>query len=1016
MNIKIVFLLRAAVCASAQPACPPINFLNAKTINLDATGSSHLTLLRQADGSYTAFETANTSPYAILRTIPHFEQQFSNCLSRPASGSAVRASPLSPAQGVAGQPAVFAGLDSGNYLFVSAGSGSLGATVFDQHLNLVSQNKVGYLDNNVAPGNENVYISLVLADVNGDGKLDLVAEWEAITMGLGGNAGGVQIFLGDGLGGLKAAGSFLLSGCTNGSMAVGDINGDGKPDIVVGLPPAAPFGAFPGLPAGSLVLALGKGDGTFVTSILPTPNEFGPAAIAIADLNGDGKNDLVFLTAPMSAGFNTPNEVAVMLGNGDGTFSPQTVFPVNVAAPFSVFDDPWIAGTVGGIAIGDMNGDGIPDIVTNGITILLGDGKGGFPNRKGFLNSDGESVILTDFNGDGKMDVVIGIGNSQVLSRQLPLSQGYPYTQDSLTVFFGNGDGGLDAAPLEPSPVPSAEMPDPTTFPGSTIGDLAMTAGDFNKDGIADLAIVSAFQYLSVFLGSASDAITPVFNYDFASVEQPAFATSVVAADFNHDGILDLAVSVASPSSDGSIMVFLGKGDGTFAAPVSSPAPGSIWSLVTGNFSKDGRADLAGINASPNPPTDQVVVFLNHGDGTFGEAQTYPAGGHAIALAVGDFNQDGIADIAVDTGSGINLLLGSADGTFSPGANITFPTGTAYGQYVAESLATADLNGDGKLDLAAGILPQGAVVLLGHGDGTFDPPTTYQTGPNANNGIISVVVADINGDGIPDLFLSTGAVLIGDGDGTFRPQSADVPSLFGPLVAADFNGDGKLDVASGFFTSTNGTPPLEPGAAVFFNLSNPAALLNVVSAADFSLGPVAPDSIISAFGKNLALSTASATPPSLPAILGGASVSVQDQTGSASQAEIYYASPGQVNFVLPQSLEPGTAVVTITTANGKSASTEIQIVPLAPKIFLVDPRGIPAGYVVRVGPNNVQTIEPIFTEQGGHFNEVPIDVSNGDVYLVLFGTGFDVPTFESAQIYPQQLTVTYAGPQSQFPA
>jgi uncharacterized protein (TIGR03437 family) len=112
---------------------------------------------------------------------------------------------------------------------------------------------------------------------------------------------------------------------------------------------------------------------------------------------------------------------------------------------------------------------------------------------------------------------------------------------------------------------------------------------------------------------------------------------------------------------------------------------------------------------------------------------------------------------------------------------------------------------------------------------------------------------------------------------------------------------------------------------------------------------------------------------------------------------------------------PDTAVVTIVTTDGKSASTEIQIVPLAPKIFLVDPSGIPAGYVVWVGPNNVQTIEPIFTEQGGHFNEVPIDVSNGDVYLVLFGTGFDVPTFESAQIYPQQLTVTYAGPQSQFP-
>ena len=105
-------------------------------------------------------------------------------------------------------------------------------------------------------------------------------------------------------------------------------------------------------------------------------------------------------------------------------------------------------------------------------------------------------------------------------------------------------------------------------------------------------------------------------------------------------------------------------------------------------------------------------------------------------------------------------------------------------------------------------------------------------------------------------------------------------------------------------------------------------------------------------------------------------MSVQDQTGAVSQAEIYYASPGQVNFVLPAGLEPGTATVTIKTTDGQSSSTEIQIAP-DPKIFLVDPSGIPAGYAVRVDTDNVQTVEPIFTEQGGHVQEVPIDVSTG---------------------------------------
>jgi hypothetical protein len=155
VKIKIIVLSLAAVCASAQTTCPPINFLNATTIDLDATDSSHLTLLRQSDGSYTAFEIANTSPYAILKTIPHFEQQFSSCLSRPASGSAGKAAPAALPQGGAAQSAAFAVLDSGNYLFVSPsdqGPSSLDVAVFDQHLQLVSQNEIGSLPVGPATG------------------------------------------------------------------------------------------------------------------------------------------------------------------------------------------------------------------------------------------------------------------------------------------------------------------------------------------------------------------------------------------------------------------------------------------------------------------------------------------------------------------------------------------------------------------------------------------------------------------------------------------------------------------------------------------------------------------------------------------------------------------------------------------------------------------------------------------------------------------------------------------------
>jgi uncharacterized protein (TIGR03437 family) len=979
--LKIIFLVLAAVCAGAQTTCPPINFLSATTVNLDATASSHLVLLRQADGSYTAFEVANASPYGVLRTIPNFQQQFSNCLPAANSATPGRASSPAPnAPGVAAQAAAYALLDSGNYLFVSVDNNALDVAIFDPHLQLVSEKQIGVLSQDVLSMS---YVSLALADINGDGKLDVVAEY--ITY-MNGQGGGVQVLFGDGLGGFQPGGGFALNNFPNGylygSMAVADLNGDGKPDIVLGSQVQE------GMSAGSVVVALGNGDGTFAISSIPTSDE-GPAAIAIADLNGDGKNDLVYLTGPVLT--NALDEVVVELGRGDGTFAPPAVFPANTASTLTQFGD---AGASGVIAIGDMNGDGIPDIVTNGISILLGDGKGGFPTRKDFLNTAGDFAVLADVNGDGKLDVAIGGGNPLVLS------QSFSGT-DNLAVFLGDGAGGLVSAPIAASPIPITENPSPF----SSAEDAALASGDFNQDGIADLALVTAFQYLTVILGNTSGTLQPVFSYDFSTVDQFDTPTSVAVGDFNHDGIPDLAVTVARsaiarPGAPATIMVFLGRGDGTFQAPVSSDSPvDSIWSLVTGDFNKDGKVDLAAINTIGYPSADQVVVFLGQGDGTFTYSQTYSAGVGASGLAAGDFNGDGAADIAIANGAGISLLLGNVDGTMVPGVSISLPA--------VSSLVAADLNGDGKLDLVGCCV----AVLLGQGNGTFEPPLIYPS----DGFTASVAVGDINGDGIPDIVSSDGTVLIGKGNGTFTNQITNLPGVFGALVAADFNGDGKVDLASAFFSPASGPPPLHNGAAIFFNLSQLSALLNVVSAADFSEGPMAPHSIASAFGKHLALSTASGIPPLLPTTLGGASVSVQDQTGVVNQAEIYYASPGQVNFVLPAGLEAGTATVTIKNTDGQPASSEIQIGP-APKIFLADPSGIPVGYAVRVGADNVQTVEPIFTTQGGQVQEVPIDVSTGDVYLILFGTGFDVPPFGAGvRIGTQGLTASYAGPQAQFP-
>ncbi len=368
------------------------------------------------------------------------------------------------------------------------------------------------------------------------------------------------------------------------------------------------------------------------------------------------------------------------------------------------------------------------------------------------------------------MDVAIGGGNPLVLS------QSFTGT-DNLAVFLGDGAGGLAGAPIAPSPIPITANPSPINFPIYT-RDASMASGDFNQDGIADLALVTAFQYLSVFLGNASGRPEPIFSYDFSTVDQADSPTSVAVGDFNHDGIPDLAVTVARstiarPVAPATIMVFLGKGDGTFLAPISSDSPVvSIWSLVTGDFNKDGRADLAAIDSSGTTAPDQVMVFLGQGDGTFPSAQTYSAGMGALALAAGDFNQDGASDIAIANLAGISLLLGKADGTLVPGVSISFS------EYTPVSLVAADLNGDGKLDLVGDLYDTGVAVLIGHGDGTFAPPVIYPSGPG-----FSVAVGDINGDGIPDLVSSDGSLFIGKGDGTFAYQITNLPGVFGPFLS-----------------------------------------------------------------------------------------------------------------------------------------------------------------------------------------------------------------------------------------
>ena len=297
----------------------------------------------------------------------------------------------------------------------------------------------------------------------------------------------------------------------------------------------------------------------------------------------------------------------------------------------------------------------------------------------------------------------------------------------------------------------------------------------------------------------------PAVAYDTGS------AVTVAVADVNGDGKPDLVVATS-----GSVEVLLGNGDGTFQAALD--VGGSSGYLAVRDVNGDGIPDLVVTGCTGSNCAGYVAVLLGNGDGTFQTAVTYDSGGdYPLAVAAGDVNGDGKPDLVVTNcvshGQScgyypglVGVLLGNGDGTFQP--VVTYDSG---GDYPA-AVAIADLNGDAKPDLVVGELGSAgwtsgvAAVLLGNGNGTFQPPATYDV-----EGVTpsSVAIADVNRDHKLDLVVTSQcsepschadgvvSVLLGNGDGTFQLEATYDSGGFEPRSVAvqDVNGDGKPDVA-----------------------------------------------------------------------------------------------------------------------------------------------------------------------------------------------------------------------------
>jgi hypothetical protein len=338
-----------------------------------------------------------------------------------------------------------------------------------------------------------------------------------------------------------------------------------------------------------------------------------------------------------------------------------------------------------------------------------------------------------------------------------------------------------------------------TSTPWTTASMGTPVSGDFNGDGHPDFAVPTSLGPVAIMLGHGDGTFQPGVSI---SATQPFGA---VAADFNGDGILDLAIS--NRGTNASIAIYLGNGDGTFTAgAVYNAPPNADYQIVaSGDFNRDGIPDLVVSDHANN----QVAVYLGNGDGTFRGAGLFPTAPEPWNFAVGDINGDGNPDLVVANdvnnaqGNNITLLLGNGDGTFR---QATYLTG---GITSSGSVALADFNGDGKLDIAATEEPANSVfVFLGNGDGTFQAKTTYVMDPTypctapAACGPYHISVGDFNQDGRKDIITANAegeslSVLLGNSDGTFQTAKmypAGAAAIYADVQ--DFNGDNQVDVVA----------------------------------------------------------------------------------------------------------------------------------------------------------------------------------------------------------------------------